>query len=161
MIIEQEVPINIDSFDPDLFLKRGNVKIQEIKNFKEEEETLLRFSGTAKPNTLVTLYIFSTAVVAVVKSDEVGNWVYDREKDLTTGKHTAFATIYDEGVTRRGNVVEFFIAKDVLEDRSLILSKNNLQRFYPYAAVLGGAIVFALLILTLYRIYSRRRVAVA
>ena len=155
-IIEEEIPITIDSFDPDLFLRGSNVEIKDIKNVKNADKTPLQFSGTAKPNTLVTLYIFSNAIVAVVKSDDQGNWTYNRDKELSSGKHTAFATIYDDGVTRRSNVVEFFVTKST-SGQSLVLASNNLERFYPYAAVLGGTIVFAILILYLYRIYNRRK----
>jgi len=155
-IIEEEIPITIDSFDSDLFLRGSNVEIEDIKNIKNADKTFLQFSGTAKPNTLVTLYIFSNATVAVVKSDDRGNWTYTRDKELPSGKHTAFATIYDDGVTRRSNVVEFFVTKSK-SGQSLVLASNNLERFYPYAAVLGGTIVFAILILYLYRIYSRRK----
>ena len=157
-IIEEEIPITIDSFDPDLFLRGSNVEIEDIKNIKNADRTFLQFLGTAKPNTLVTLYIFSNATVAVVKSNDRGNWTYTRDKELSSGKHTAFATIYDDGVTRRSNVVEFFVTKSA-SGQSLVLGSNNLERFYPYAVVLGGTIVFAILILYLYRIYSRRKLA--
>jgi hypothetical protein len=120
-------------------------------------ETLLQFSGKAKPNTLVTLYIFSNPVIAAVESDAQGNWSYEREKSLDSGKHSAFATIYDEGVTRRSNVTEFYIAKSANTGRSLVLAKSTTQRFYPYAYVLGTAIIVAIVVVSLYRIYRKRR----
>ncbi len=74
--------------------------------------------------------------------------------NLDSGKHTAFATIYDDGIPRRSKTVDFFIAKSA--QGSLILQKNNLERFYPYAIALGGSLGIAILILFMYRIYSKR-----
>jgi hypothetical protein len=156
-IVEEEIPITISAFDPDLFLKGGNVHIDEIKNAKKDDQITLQFSGTAKPNSLVTLYIFSKAVIAVVLADEAGNWVFEREDPIEAGKHTAFATIYDDGVTRRSDATEFFIARSSKEGTSLILKNTPYERFYPYAVVLVGTIVMAILILILYRIYSKRK----
>jgi hypothetical protein len=159
VIIEEEIPISISAFDPDIFLKGGDVSIKEITNLEKDGTTALYFSGKAKPNTLVTLYIFSNPVIVAVKSDAAGNWSYEREKSLDSGKHTAFATIYDEGVTRRSSVTEFYIAKSSGTGRSLILEKTTFQRFYPYALALGTAIIVAVLVVFMYRIYRKRKQA--
>ncbi|MCH7541295.1 hypothetical protein IH981_00760 [Patescibacteria group bacterium] len=156
VIIEEEIPIKISAFDPDIFLKGSSVSIKEIKNVTKEGQAFLRFTGETKPNTLVTLYVFSNPVIVVVKSDQSGNWVYDREKDFDSGKHTAFATIYDEKVTRRSDTVDFFIVKSAREG-SVILQRSNLERFYPYAISLAVAFGVALLILFMYRIYSKQK----
>jgi len=153
-LIEEEIPISISTFDPDIFLKGGNITIDQIKNVDKTGKQLLHFEGKTKPNTLVTLYVFSNPVIVVVKSDSSGRWAYDRERNLDSGKHTAFATIYDDGITRRSKTVDFFIAKSA--QGSLILQKNNLERFYPYAIALGGSLGIAILILFMYRIYSKR-----
>src|SRR3989344_7325728 len=57
-IVEEEIPVTIDSFDPDIFLKGSNIKLNDVKNIKDGDKTFLQFSGIAPPNTLVTLYIF-------------------------------------------------------------------------------------------------------
>ena len=144
-LIEEEIPISISTFDPDIFLKGSNITIDQIKNVDKTGKQLLHFEGKTKPNTLVTLYVFSNPVIVVVKSDSSGRWAYDRERNLDSGKHTAFATIYDDGITRRSKTVDFFIAKSA--QGSLILQKNNLERFYPYAIALGGSLGIAILIL--------------
>ena len=154
-LIEEEIPISISTFDPDIFLKGSNVTINQIKNVSKVGQQLLHFEGKTLPNTLVTLYVFSNPVIVVVKSDSSGRWAYDRERNLDSGKHTAFATIYDDGITRRSRTVDFFIASSA--QGSLILQKNNLQRLYPYAIALGGSLAIAILILFMYRIYSKRK----
>ena len=92
----------------------------------------------------------------VVKSDDRRNWSRTSDAEISPGRHTAFATIYDEGVTRRSGIQEFFVTQNGSRG-SLILSGNNLDRFYPYAAILGGTIIMSILIIYLYRIYSKRK----
>jgi len=154
-LIEEEAPISISTFDPDIFLTGSNITIDQIKNVSKKGQQLLHFEGKTLPNTLVTLYVFSNPVIVVVASDGNGRWAYDRERNLDSGKHTAFATIYDDEITRRSKTVDFFIARSA--QGSLILQKNNLQRLYPYAIALGGSLAIAILILFMYRIYSKRR----
>lgn len=158
-LVIEEIPITIDTFDPDIFLRGGKVSLNDVKNTTKDGVTTLNFQGTAEPNKLVTLYIFTEATVAVVRSDEQGNWAYSLDKPISTGKHIAFATVNDENVTRRSNVAEFFIAKSTQEGKSLLLVKSGFQRFYPYAAALGVAVFLSISILALYRIYNKRKVA--
>jgi hypothetical protein len=58
-------------------------------------------------------------------------------------------------VTRRSNVLDFFIAKNAGGD--LVLRNQSLSRYLPYLAALALVIFFSIIILILYRIYSRRR----
>lgn len=157
IVVEQDIPVSIGEFDPDIFLKGKNIKITAIKNIKQDGKTLLHFEGKTKPNTLVTLYVFSNPVIVTVKSDEKGIWTYDRERNIETGKHSAFATIYDDGVTRRSDVSNFFIAK-ASGGESLILQSFNLTKTFGYVYVFVSAIVIAILILITFRIYQKRRV---
>lgn len=157
VVFNEEIPITLDRFDPEIFLKGSEVEIKEIKTNYKNGTPHVTFSGTAPPETLVTLYAFSNPVIVVLQSGFLGNWSYDREKQIESGKHTAFATIYQEGVTRRSNTVDFFVAQGTSDGQSLILSKGSLQRFLPYVATLGGAVILAILTLTMYRIYSKRR----
>lgn len=157
VIFDEEVPIELDRFDPDIFLKGENLEITKVLNKKVEGNSVVQFAGKTTPSTLVTLYIFSSPVVVVVKSDLEGNWKYNRETQFESGKHTVFATVYDIGVTRRSDIVDFFVVRGTREGQSLILSQSSLQNFYPYLFTLGFAVVAAFLTLILYRIYSKRK----
>lgn len=159
IVVEQDFPVSIGEFDPEIFLKGANITISDIKNIKKDSQTLLRFEGKTRPNTLVTLYIFSNPVIVTVKSDQNGSWSYDREKSIEAGKHQAFATIYDEGVTRRSSVKAFYLAKGENGGQSLVLSNSNLNRYLPFVYLISGAIGFAILILLMYRVYRKRKVA--
>ncbi len=155
IVIEEEIPVSISEFNPDVFLKGNNIKLTSIKNVKQGSASIIRFDGKTKPNTLVTLYIFSNPIIVTIKSDANGGWYYERDKKIETGKHTAFATIYDDGVTRRSDVTSFFVAKNSLGD--LVLKKTTLDQIYFYGLTLGGVIAVAILILVMYRIYLSHR----
>ena len=157
ILIEQDIPVTISYIDPNIFLKGGKVKIKNISNIDKKGKKFIRFEGTAKAKTLVTLYILSNPVIVTVNSDTDGRWSYDREKNIEAGKHTAFATIYDEGVTRRSNVVSFYVAKSATGSASLVIKNPNLKRFLPYGLALGGCVAAAFVILVMYRIYARRK----
>ena len=63
----------------------------------EEPETVAPaiISGTALPNSFVTLYIFSTPVVVTVKTDADGSWSYRLDKKLEDGEHQVFVGVTD------------------------------------------------------------------
>ena len=132
-------------------MKGSNIKLSSIKNIKKDNKNYIYFEGKTRPNTLVTLYIFSNPIIVTLKSDKNGNWSYERDKKIETGKHSAFATIYDDGVTRRSDVSNFFIAKNSVGN--LVLKKTNFDSLYMYGAILGIVIAFGIVILFMYRIY--------
>ena len=156
-VVEEEIPVSVSEFDPSIFLTGENIKLNSIKNLKKDNKTYLHFDGTTKPNTLVTLYVFSNPVIVTVKSDAKGNWSYDRGKGLDSGKHSAFATIYDDGVTRRSAVKNFFLAKSSVG--SLVLGSNNFDISFFYILVLVGAMVVSLAVLIAFRVMNDRRLA--
>ena len=52
-------------------------------------------TGTGLPNSFVTLYIFSTPIIAHVRTDHIGNWVYIFDKSIESGTHEIIATVTD------------------------------------------------------------------
>jgi len=55
----------------------------------------LVFSGNGLPNSFITLYIYSTPVIVVVKTDSDGNWSYILDRELSDGSHEVYAAITD------------------------------------------------------------------
>lgn len=53
----------------------------------------LKFSGKGLPNSFVTLYIFTTPTVVVVKTDNNGYWEYVLDKPLVDGEHRVYVTL--------------------------------------------------------------------
>ena len=57
----------------------------------------LALSGSALPNSFVTLFIFSEPIVVTVKADESGAWTYVLNKELPDGTHQVMSAITDGG----------------------------------------------------------------
>lgn len=57
----------------------------------------LALSGSALPNSFVTLFIFSDPIVVTVKADDSGAWTYTLDKELPDGTHQVMSTITDGG----------------------------------------------------------------
>ncbi|MCD5381728.1 MAG: Ig-like domain-containing protein [Candidatus Pacebacteria bacterium] len=52
-------------------------------------------TGTALPNSYVTLYIFSTPIMSTVRTDAAGNWSYTFDKALEDGTHEIYVGMTD------------------------------------------------------------------
>jgi hypothetical protein len=52
-------------------------------------------TGTAMPNSFVTLYIFSEPIVVMVKTNSLGEWSYTLDKELPDGTHHVVSAITD------------------------------------------------------------------
>jgi hypothetical protein len=68
-------------------------KVERI-NYEGGKQTV-QLSGKAKPNSLVTVYLYSDPVIAIVETDASGNWTYGFESELENGKHEAYVTATD------------------------------------------------------------------
>ncbi len=63
----------------------------------EDGRGSLTLAGTAVPDAVVTLYIYSTLpMVLTVQADEFGNWNYTLDQSLVDGGHEVYATITDD-----------------------------------------------------------------
>lgn len=75
-------------------LVSSSYQVKKIQLIKEDTDKL-QFEGTALPNTFVTLYIYSTPILANVKTDENGRWTYQLDKELEDGEHQIYVTTVD------------------------------------------------------------------
>ncbi|MFT5179985.1 MAG: hypothetical protein ACI9GH_000440 [Candidatus Paceibacteria bacterium] len=84
-------------------------EVKLISSDAMEGKNKVAFSGKALPNSLVTLYIFSTPVVVTIKADENGEWEYTLDKELEDGEHEVFvATVDNTGkIVARSNAIPF------------------------------------------------------
>jgi len=55
----------------------------------------LKLEGKGKPNSFVTIYIFSSFLTLVTKTDENGRWEYILDKPLSKGEHEVYVAITD------------------------------------------------------------------
>jgi Bacterial Ig-like domain len=73
-------------------------KVKEIK-LTDKKEIII--TGQALPNSFITLYIYSTPIMVVVKTDSNGQWQYVLDKELEDGDHS----VYTATVNNSGNIV--------------------------------------------------------
>jgi hypothetical protein len=127
----------------------------------ENGKNNIRFQGTARPNEVITLYIYSTMpIVVTVKADASGNWIYDLDKTLVDGKHEVYVAVNDD----KGRVVQSGLPKllfiqeakavgmDGFIDASTVPDKSdNMMMYY----LIGGLVCILIIILIFLIIKSR------
>jgi hypothetical protein len=103
------------------------LKVAEIKNIElvDTDKNLnknIRFEGTALPNQIITLYIYSvTPIILTVQADANGNWVYDLDKTLVNGTHEVYVAINDE----KGKIIETSLPKPFFIEEALAVSMEE------------------------------------
>lgn len=77
------------------------VTVMKVKDVRLTDEKKLVVAGRALPNSIVTIYIYSTPVIVRVKADANGEWTYVLDKELESGEHS----IYMASVNNTGKIV--------------------------------------------------------
>jgi hypothetical protein len=108
-------------------LKENLMQVNEVMT-DEAGKNDLEISGTAVPNSVVTLYMYSTiAILANVQADAQGRWTYKFDERLKDGEHDIYATITNEKgeIEVKSNPKSFFIKearaqeiKDFIEEKT-------------------------------------------
>jgi hypothetical protein len=83
--------------------------VKKVDLIKDGENSKLAVSGTALPNSYVTVYVFSTPIVVTVKTDNRGEWSYEFDQELDNGQHEVYvATVNNSGkLVARSNGIPF------------------------------------------------------
>jgi hypothetical protein len=79
---------------------------------KPEETPKLQLTGTADPNSVVTIYVYSyLPIVVTTTTDANGNWTYDFSSTLADGRHEAYVAVNDAdgGVVETSGSFTFFV----------------------------------------------------
>jgi hypothetical protein len=89
--------ITFESPKESVALVREDVLTVTAKPIIEPEADRVRseISGTALPDSFVTLYVFSSPTVITIKTDADGSFVYTFEKELEDGRHDVYVAITD------------------------------------------------------------------
>lgn len=77
--------------DPMVGTRMFQIEKVEKVDYEGGKQTV-QLSGTATPNSFVTVYLYSTPVIAVVETDASGNWTYGFDSQLEDGNHSAYVT---------------------------------------------------------------------
>ncbi|MBP9757128.1 MAG: hypothetical protein KBD06_00850 [Candidatus Pacebacteria bacterium] len=80
--------------EPELSLA-PETTVYTVADVQLNPQKLVTFSGTALPNSYVTLYIYSTPIVVTVKTDSSGKWKYTVDRELESGEHKIYAASVD------------------------------------------------------------------
>lgn len=149
-----------------------NSVIAVVDNETEGDEVPPRpkalLSGTALPNSYVTLYIFSTPIVITVKTDRDGNWSYIFDKELENGEHEVYVGVTDNSgrVLAKSNpftfvkTAEAFTPVGATSDRPILQptdSEGTLFNQRMMLVVLSLSVVSIGLVLLLFGLYLNRR----
>ncbi len=119
------------------------------------EESVIRLSGTAAPNSVVTIFVYSyLPVVVTTTTDENGNWTYDFGSKLAEGRHEAYVSVNDDTgkLVAASSPLAFFVreAQAVTEEDFLRPDVNveeapaEMSRWFIYGGI--ALVVFALVL---------------
>ena len=115
--------------------KVTKIEPKEVMMSKEEEKDKDEFelAGTALPNSMVTLYIYSDPIVVTVQADNDGNWYYVLDKELEEGEHKVYATVTDSTgkVTARSEGMTFVKTAKALDEAEVETSQMENQTASP------------------------------
>ena len=80
-------------------LSVSTMEVTEVGQNEQGSSTAkkIKITGKAQPNSFVTVYIFSEPIIATVKADATGAWVYTLDKELADGTHQIYSAITDAG----------------------------------------------------------------
>lgn len=125
-----------------------------IKNVRMVSGNLV-FSGTAKPNSRIFLYVFSSdPTVISLKVDSSGSWTYELNKELPDGEHEIFIAINDElgKIVSKGEPVAFIKtaqAATVIPVSQLKENQSPMEKSSSSYVMMAIAIVVVFLIASL------------
>ena len=101
-IAEGYDPLNPSSADKIVYQDPRKTKPKEANIYKVEKVSMvqltsgslgLKFEGKGNPNSFVTIYVFSSFLTLVTKTNENGYWEYVLDKPLEKGEHEAYVAI--------------------------------------------------------------------
>lgn len=99
------------------------------------------FSGLGPPNAFITIFIFSEPIVATVKTDASGTWVYTLDRELPDGTHEVVTAIVDAGgkIVARSEPLPFVkqAAAISIGSEPIILREEPAPGFFSGSALLA------------------------
>jgi len=99
----------------------------------QENQDLVELSGTALPNSIVTIYVFSDPLVMTVEADNDGNWFYVLHQEFDEGEHKVYAAVTDSTgkVTERSEAMLFVKTAQALDQQRTESSELQTQMVSP------------------------------
>jgi hypothetical protein len=93
---EKQGGITEQSPPADPMTRTAGYQVQKVERVNYEGgKQMVQLSGTATPNSFVTVYLYSDPVIAIVETDASGNWTYGFDSQLEDGGHEAYVAATD------------------------------------------------------------------
>lgn len=95
-------------------------------------------TGTALPNSFVTLYIFSTPIIVTVRTGDDGSWSYRFDKELEDGTHEIYVGITDNTGKLVAKSSPFNFVKEAQAFTPVDAVSNGITTAESEATILGS-----------------------
>ena len=95
---------------PDI-LEISNATVLHATSTETTPEKIL-LTGRGLRNSFVTIYVYSTPIAAITKTDANGLWSYVLDAPLENGQHQIYVTLEDNVGLIVGKSLPFFFLKD-------------------------------------------------
>jgi len=145
-------------------LKDESFTIEAAPAKDEEDEDVIRLSGVAAPNSVVTVFVYSyLPIVVTTTTDENGNWTYDFGSKLAEGRHDAYVSVNDDTgkLVASSSPLAFFVkeAQAVTEEDFLGPDVNVEETTSTFSRwfVFGGVALVALALILVIAIIRQTR----
>lgn len=139
------VPIEVLPFIPNV-TNSQDASVKTVSLQDRETKNTLTLSGTAVPNSVVDIYLFSDPIVVSTTADANGNWSYELYYHLPEGSHKAYTIVdHPEQGRVKSEVFTFDVAYAQTFDNDVVIpdlisvtpvSQNILQVYVGVALII-------------------------
>jgi hypothetical protein len=108
--------------------------------------TAVKFSGSAPANSFIVLYIFSEPIIATVRSDADGAWIYTLNKELPDGEHEVVTAITDLGgrILARSEPLPFIKQAEAFSIGSKFPARKTQPSFFEGTSLMIGFLILVI-----------------
>lgn len=156
-ITQQEilpVPVEVLPFIPNVTSAK-DASVQAVSLQDRETKNTLTLSGTAVPNSVVDIYLFSDPIVVSTTADANGNWSYELYYHLPEGSHKAYTIVdHPEQGRVKSEVFTFDVAYAQTFDDDVVIPdlisvtpvSQNISQVYVGVALIIMSVAFMIIL---------------
>ncbi len=103
-------------------------KARESANYTGQD--IISLKGVAIPNSFVNIYIYSdTPIIVTVKTDSLGHWNYELDKNLENGEHEVYVVLTDNTgkITSKSKAFNFIKTAEAISLEEAEMVKQQTQ----------------------------------
>ena len=158
--LRKESPKTVKSVKPHLLKVNyvSNVIVENPKTKRKEKKIIL--GGQSLPNIYLTVYVYSTPIVAVVKTDSEGRWQLTINNRLENGSHEVYVALADSqgNLIARSNPTKFLVSAGLAVTENDLRSAANIGGFPWFSLVYYGLASLIILVGGLLIIMTTKKV---